>query len=138
MKPSRVPEDLIQAGFDAIRAWYAAHPSPNAYLDDRTQMRIVLAAVLTAHNERVEQPLRERAEAAERELAELDDEWNYETRTRTGWYRGSSEMTDSTMMTEEYARNQASGSDRMRVVHRKAGKWKPAEQQPEADAGDPS
>lgn len=71
MKPNRVPDDLIQAGFDAIRAWYEAHPSPNSYLDDRTQMRIVLAAVLTLHNERVEQSLRERVETAERELAEL-------------------------------------------------------------------
>lgn len=71
MKPNRVPGDLIQAGFDAIRAWYAAHPGPNAYLDDRTQMRLVLAAALTVRNEQVEQPLRDRAEAAERDLAEL-------------------------------------------------------------------
>lgn len=68
MKPNRVPEDLIQAGFDAIRAWYAAHPSPNAYLDDRTQMRIVLAAALTVHDQQVEQQVRERIAA---ELWEL-------------------------------------------------------------------
>lgn len=73
MKPNRVPEDLIQAGFDAIRAWYAAHPGPNAHLDDRTQMRLVLAAALTLRNEQVEQPLRERAEKAEAELAALRD-----------------------------------------------------------------
>lgn len=70
MKPNRIPDDLIQAGFDAIRDWYAAHPSPNAYLDDRTQMRLVLAAALTLRNEQVEQPLRERAETAEVVLAE--------------------------------------------------------------------
>lgn len=68
MKPNRVPEDLIQAGFDAIRAWYADHPSPNAYLDDRTQMRIVLAAALTLHDQQVEQQVRERIAA---ELWEL-------------------------------------------------------------------
>lgn len=73
MKPNRVPEDLLQAGFDAIRAWYAAHPGSNSYLDDRTQMRLVLAAALTVHNQRVEQPLRDRAEAAERELVELQE-----------------------------------------------------------------
>lgn len=71
MKPNRVPDDLIQAGFDAIRVWYAAHSGPNAYLDDRTRMRLVLAAALTVHNEQVEQPLRERAEAAEAQLKAL-------------------------------------------------------------------
>lgn len=71
MKPNRVPDDLIEAGFDAIRAWYAAHPDPNSYLDDRTQMRLVLAAALTLYNEQVEQPLRERAETAEAQLKAL-------------------------------------------------------------------
>lgn len=55
MKPNRVPDDLITAGFDAIKAWHTAHPGPNAYLDDRTQMRIVLAAALTLHDQRAEQ-----------------------------------------------------------------------------------
>lgn len=73
MKPNRVPADLIEAGFDAIRAWYAAHPSPNTCLDDRTQMRIVLAAALTLRNEQVEQPLRERAEVAEAVLVEHEE-----------------------------------------------------------------
>lgn len=63
MKPNRVPDDLIQAGFDAIRAWYAAHPGSNSYLDDRTQMRIVLAAALTVHDQQVEQQVRERIAA---------------------------------------------------------------------------
>lgn len=71
MKPNRVPSDLIEAGSDAIRAWYAAHPDPNSYLDDRTQMRLVLAAALTLYNEQVEQPLRERAETAEAQLKAL-------------------------------------------------------------------
>lgn len=74
MKPNRVPEDLIEAGLDAIRAWYAAHPGK--YLDDRTQMRIVLAAVLTVHNDQVEQPLRERAETAEAEVEQLQGKIN--------------------------------------------------------------
>lgn len=53
MKPNRVPDDLIQAGFDAIRDWHAANP--RKYLDDRTQMRIVLAAALTLHDQRAEE-----------------------------------------------------------------------------------
>lgn len=69
MKPNRVPDDLIQASSDAIRAWCTANP--DKYLDDRTQMRIAVAAALTLHNEQVEQPLRERAETAEREVVEL-------------------------------------------------------------------
>lgn len=60
MKPNRVPEDLIKAGFAAIRAWREEHPGPNAYLDDRTEMRLVLAAVLTIRDEQVEQLVRER------------------------------------------------------------------------------
>jgi len=70
LKPNRVPDDLIEAGFDAVRAWYAAHPGPNSYLGDRTQMRIVLAAALTLHDQRVEQQLRVERNRLVDELAE--------------------------------------------------------------------
>lgn len=55
MKPNRVPDDLLKAAGDAVRAWYLARPNPNSHLDDRTQMRLVIAAALTLHDERAEQ-----------------------------------------------------------------------------------
>lgn len=85
MRPNRVPDDLIQASFKAIRAWHTANPGSNSYLDDRTQMRIVLAAALTLHSQQVEQPLRERVEAAERELAEARARLEAIGETREEW-----------------------------------------------------
>lgn len=168
MKPNRVPDDLIEAGFDAIRAWYAAHPSPNAYLDDRTQMRIVLAAVLTVHNERVEQPLRKRAETAEHELAELRDEYaNLEAESsriasRAGEYRkelaevrdllGNAKFEWASDSPGFFFTTPFSTEDSMRghvrevrerggdvvLKQRLVGEWKVSERQPESDVGDPS
>lgn len=131
MKPNRVPEDLIEAGFDAIRAWYEAHPSSNSYLDDRTRMRIVLAAVLTLHNERVEQPLRERAETAERELAKMRERIGTESfqwGVRGG--NGTFAVDD-----EAAARWHAfSPTEPMTAVRRVVGEWKVPEQQTEERA----
>lgn len=96
MKPTRVPDDLIEAGFDAIRAWHAANPGSNSYLDDRTQMRIVLAAALTLHDQQVEQPLRERVEAAERALAEMQERIGEQLRRRSHDIRREAEKTGGT------------------------------------------
>lgn len=138
MKPNRVSEDLIQAGFDAIRAWYAAHPSGNAYLDDREQMRIVLAAALTLRNEQVEQPLRERAEAAERELAELREllgdaktEWASDA---PGFFFTTPFSTEDDM--RRHVREVCEKGAQAVLKRRVVGDWQVAEQQPAGDAGD--
>lgn len=157
MKPNRVPDDLIEAGFDAIRAWYAAHPGPNSYLDNRTQMRIVLAAVLTVHNERVEQPPRERAETAECELADLRARHDVMGRTRAEiahelrdarrWYPDNAYWTQDMA---QAARIVEIGLDRYAEENRLprlggfvrepriVGQWEAAEQQLRGNTGGPA
>lgn len=131
MKPNRVPDDLIEAGFDAIRAWYAAHPSPNSHLDDRTQMRIVLAAALTLHNEQVEQPLRERVERAERDLAEMRE------RVGTESFQWGVRGGHGTFAVDDEAAarwHTYSPTEPMTAVRRLVGEWKVPEQQTEERA----
>lgn len=131
MKPNRVPADLVEAGFDAIRAWYAAHPGPNDYLNDRAWMRIALAAALTLHNEQVEQPLRERAETAERELAELRE------RVGTESFQWGVQGTHGTFAVDDEAAarwHTHSPTEPMTAVRRLVGEWKVPEWQTEERA----
>jgi len=89
MNPADVPDELTAAGFDAIRAWWKAHPDPNCHLDDRTMMREVLAAVLPLHKQQLRAELdRTRAELSAHHAAESAD-------AAAGSYAGRAEAAEA-------------------------------------------